>query len=147
MKDLHDFVAARLDEDEAIAKAVEDNSAPFNGQWYNDEGHALRTANDWVLAYQHHGVTFPPGLLDHLARHDPARVLREAEAMRSVLKRRADLDEQMSTVARDPSQRHNLPMITSPAYALDIVLRRFALAHEHHPDFQEHWRLPSPEHW
>lgn len=84
---IRDFIASRLDEDEAAARAVQDNSAPFDGQWKNDDNHALRTENDWVLTYGHHGRPMAPGLLDHIARHDPKRVLLDVAAARDVLAR------------------------------------------------------------
>jgi hypothetical protein len=54
------FLAARLDEDERIARGVQDNSAPWNGEWANDRNGALRTRNGWVLAYLPDGRPFPP---------------------------------------------------------------------------------------
>jgi hypothetical protein len=84
---LREFVTEHVRQDETTALAVQDNSAPFNGQWYNDGGHALRTENDWVLAYEHHGKTFVPGLLDHIARHDPAAVLHGVAGARGIIDR------------------------------------------------------------
>lgn len=82
--DIVAFITARLDEDERLARAVEDNSAPWVGQWKVDGEHALRTYNDWVLA-SHFPEPFRPGFLTHVARHDPARVLRGVEAKRQIL--------------------------------------------------------------
>ena len=45
------FLRARLDEDEQVARAVEDRSAPWDGQWVADGQHVLRTVNGHVLAY------------------------------------------------------------------------------------------------
>ena len=80
-----DFLNARLAEDEAAARAVPTDGAPWHDQWVNDDGYALRTVNDHVLAYGHHGEPMKPGLLDHIARHDPARVLREVTAKRAII--------------------------------------------------------------
>ena len=80
------FLAARLDEDEAAARYIEDRSEPWRGRWEADENHRLRTYNGWTLAVP--GTPdgeFAPGVLAHITRHDPARVLREVEAGRRVI--------------------------------------------------------------
>jgi hypothetical protein len=87
-----DFLNARLAEDEATALGVPTAGAPWHGQWVNDQDHALRTVNDHVLTYGHHGEPMKPGLLDHIVRHDPARVLREVEAKRAILKHEVPID-------------------------------------------------------
>lgn len=79
-------LAAALDAEEAAAKAVEDNSAPWDGQWEADENLALRTRNGWVLATAlHPGDEFRPGVLPHIARQDPARTLRRVRAHRDLV--------------------------------------------------------------
>ncbi len=84
--DLIAFLTARLDEDEAAAKAVEDNGAPWAGQWRPRERHALETYNGWVLAVSGPiSGDFAPGVVEHIARYDPARALREVEAKRRLL--------------------------------------------------------------
>jgi Family of unknown function (DUF6221) len=60
------FVSARLDEDEAAAKAAQDVRA----EWY------LACADDPVIV---------GALREHVGRHGPARVLREVEALRAIL--------------------------------------------------------------
>ena len=80
-------LAAYLDEDEAAAKYIEDHSEPWRGRWEADENHRLRTYNGWTLAVP--GTPdgeFAPGVLAHIARHDPARVLREVEAVRAIIR-------------------------------------------------------------
>lgn len=85
-------LTAALDEEEAAAKAVEDNSAPWDGQWEADENLALRTRNGWVLATAlRPGVEFCPGVLPHIARQDPARTLRRIAAHREILDRYAGM--------------------------------------------------------
>lgn len=82
---LIEFLEARLAEDEATARAVEDHSAPWDGQWKADGPDAVRTYNDWVL-FHGRGRPLAPGLTDHVARHDPARVLAEVEMKRALLR-------------------------------------------------------------
>lgn len=147
MTDLISFLNARLAEDVAAAQAADGT------QWDQRDRMQPYVIHD-VDAYKP-GLGNPgriiaaesPGTREHIVRHDPARVLREVDALRAVIQRRKALDDQIAIVARDLAQQHNLPMITTPAYALDIVLRRFVLAYERHPDFQEEWRLPSPDTW
>jgi hypothetical protein len=80
------FLKARLDEDAAAARAVNDHSEPWTGQWEPREQHALQTHNGWVLAVANaHGGDFAPGVVEHIARYDPARVLREVQAKRAIL--------------------------------------------------------------
>ena len=85
MDDLVRWLTACLDEDERIARAVEDRSAPWDGQWMADGNSAVRTVNGHVLFYRHGPDPLKPGLADHVAEHDPARVLREIEAKRRVI--------------------------------------------------------------
>ena len=85
-----EFLTARLDEEEAALRAIQDNSEPWRGEWDGDDeaNFALRTRNGWSLA---RAVTveagFPPGVLAHLVRYDPARALREIEAKRRIIAR------------------------------------------------------------
>ena len=147
---LVEFLEARLREDEDAARAAD---AAVGGTWMPKDDGVWGTAPgetrrrkggevcEWRVCNANEIQT------PHIARHDPARVLREVEVLRAVIQRRKDLDDQIAIVARDPAQQHNLPMITSPAYALEMVLRRFALVHEDHPNFRDEWRLPSPDTW
>lgn len=83
-------IRTRVAEDQRIANAVDDNSAPFTGQWKNDGNHALQTYNGWVLAYRADGREWRPGVLDHIVRHDPAHVLARSATLLDVL---ADLEK------------------------------------------------------
>jgi hypothetical protein len=90
--DLAEFLRARLDEDERIARGVQDGSPPWDGQWIPDGPHALRTRNGHVLACstvttdgRDLPIDLKPGLVEHWARHDPARVLAEVAAKRRLL--------------------------------------------------------------
>lgn len=148
--DIVAFIEARLDEDEQVARAVEDRSAPFDGQWKNDDNRALRTYNDWVLAYKPNAEPWAPGVLDHIARHDPARVLAEITAKRRVLARhhRASSPEYV--------YRERIPIYMcegceyETAYGFTSArtpdinqcpeLRDAASVWSDHPDFDEAWR-------
>lgn len=92
-----EFLAARLDEDEAAAKATEHNDGPHTLEWKHGGGRHLTFDNgrsedyeavfagDWDrILIARDSVRGAP-LAAHIARHDPARVLREAGAKRAIL--------------------------------------------------------------
>jgi hypothetical protein len=128
------FLRARLDEDEQTARAVEDRSAPWDGRWVADGPDAARTFNGHVLFYGHSGP-LKPGLVDHVVRHDPARVLAEVEAKRGVLR--------LVTKAQEDAEFPD-HLVRRPArvtlLALEPVLQHLALAHADHADYREKWR-------
>lgn len=137
--DLIAFMKARLDEDEALARAVEDRSAPWDGQWVAEEGgNAIRTVNGHVLAY---GQTYPPrrGLAAHIAHHDPARVLREVERGRRLLKR---YENAVTACTHVSSARARFTRGQDEGYReayLDAI-RDAAEAHAGHSAYREEWR-------
>ncbi len=77
MSDLVEFIRARLDEDEALARGVESSWRCISGtgEIVASDGKATE-----VCAEAHW-----EGVGEHIARHDPARVLREVEAKRALL--------------------------------------------------------------
>lgn len=85
--DLHGWIAQQVDRAEETARAVEDRSAPWDGQWMADGNSAVRTVNGHVLFYRHGPDPLKPGLADHVALNDPAATLRRCEADRRVLAR------------------------------------------------------------
>lgn len=146
MSDLVEFLKARLDEDERHALAVEDNSAPWRGRWVV-HGEALKTYNGWTLIYKKAGDTTPfrPGLLAHIARHDPARVLREVEAKRQIVELHQegvsnDLPPDEEPTAEGIFCMACTPVGEPPFYPCS-TLRLLALPYDDHPDFQEEWRV------
>lgn len=85
--DLHAWITQQVDAVETVARAVEDRSAPWDGQWMADGNSAVRTVNGHVLFYRHGPAPLKPGLADHVALNDPAAVLRRCEADRRILAR------------------------------------------------------------
>jgi hypothetical protein len=79
------FVTARLDEDERTAKAA---ARPGGEDWHADPDPDAwgALAGTGVLRADGNGVAMAIGsyAADHIARHDPARVLREAAALREI---------------------------------------------------------------
>jgi hypothetical protein len=86
--DVAAFITSRLDEDEAVAKAAIESNPGSKGEWSADGDHAnggyVKGADDETIIY----AGGEPRLqeAEHVARHDPARVLREIEAHRLTVK-------------------------------------------------------------
>jgi hypothetical protein len=104
------FLLARADEDEALAVA------------------AAAQTGDPALP-----VARP--LAEHIARHDPKRVLREVAAKRAVV--RVWL-EGLAAQLNDPSAGSALDTV-------ETVLVEFAAIYADHPEFHSSW-LPQPRH-
>jgi hypothetical protein len=135
MSDLIAFLAARLNEVEATAKAVQDRSDPWPGQWVADGNHALRTYNGWVLATSIPvGSEFAPGVLEHITLHDPADVLRDVEADRKLL---AAYAEVAGMDRDDPEPEYAFGRAAGLGEAVRLRAARFS----DHPDFQQEWKL------
>jgi len=73
MSDLVAFLTARLDEDEAVAKAA--------AGFLNQPEHIA----DDLGRFTWRGQQVARPSLEHIARHDPARVLRRVDATRKIL--------------------------------------------------------------
>ncbi|WP_128382365.1 DUF6221 family protein [Streptomyces cavernae] len=75
---LVNFLRARLDEDERIARRA--TARQTGGESWTHEQPALRTGSTLTVAER-----MVPVFGEHIARHDPARVLVEVEAKRRLL--------------------------------------------------------------
>ena len=73
--DLHAWITQQVDRVEETARAVEDRSAPWDGQWMADGNSAVRTFNGHVLFYRHGPASLKPGLADHVAHDKVIRAL------------------------------------------------------------------------
>lgn len=119
MDDLVTFLRARLDEDQRVA-------ATAGG---GDDCGAWTAAGETVDFDQYEIGGFHPSTAAHVARHDPARVLREVEAKRRLL-------EQFTL--RGDSVRRTVQPSTGGVW--DDLLRMLALPYAGHPDYREEWR-------
>lgn len=108
------FIAARLDEDEAIARAAGDATPP---PWHAAGGDIMSRA-DGRCAANADGPEAP-----HIARHDPARVLREVAA------KRAMVAECVRTCEYE-DYGHALA---------GAVIKVMAAAWSDHPDYRQEW--------
>ncbi len=130
MKDpmtLTDFLLARIAEDEKGAE-----TAAFGVPWESDQcavTETTATAHGEVIADDCWSRPIADRS-DHIARHDPARVLAECEAKRRIV----DLAE----AVQDDMER------LAPGFASVVVLDKFArilaLPYADHPDYREEWK-------
>lgn len=130
MTELRDFIAARLDEDEAAARVATEGPWSFVG--YDDSGWA-------VVANDEHEIVSRSGSDDatHTALHDPARVLREVAAKRRIL----ELADEASglDMSVDLDRRVGSRDTTEEPYVGDLILRQMAQPYAGHPDFNPEW--------
>lgn len=114
--DLAAFLAARLDEDEAAAKAA------WGVEW------------DWRYVAEPFGERPSIAHTVHIARHDPARVLREVAAKRAILARYATV-QAWSYPPGDGDE--------AVQDELGEVTRSLAAVYSDHPGYREEWK-PTP---
>jgi hypothetical protein len=124
MDDLVEFLRDRLGEDEQAARRA-------GGAWVDGP------AANWVTAASSGGASEPAhrvalvvadGERAHIARHDPARVLRDVEAKRELLR------------LAERAHEYHETFTSGFAAVLEQTLRRFALAYVDHAGYREEWR-------
>jgi hypothetical protein len=129
MTDLVEFLEARLDDDEATAKAM-----PFEGEW------SVRLEGAWqkVMAGSLPVASGADVVLPHIARHDPARVLRKVEAKRRIIARHA----LRHVTGFDPDgMEHDSQECTECVEDWPCpTLRLLALPYADHTDYGEKWK-------
>jgi hypothetical protein len=146
---LTEFLSARIDEDEAVARAAAKRPIVSRGQWGGEPRAQPRVDSIGVVWYRHDdgwsgsdSATFREGDA-HFARFDPARVLAECEAKRRIVAEHgprevASLDRetwaQTFTVCR--RCRNGERQVVAPC----PTLRLLALPYAEHPDYREGWR-------
>lgn len=148
MTSIVEFLRARLDEDEAVARGaivpahVGYKPHPELSEWVyqGDEVEYAQTPEmlghkypeNYYVTMDSEGLT--PAVGDevgpHIARHDPARVLREVEAKRALL------DECVDVINLPGGWEYD----DTPNLAW-FALRGLAAAYSDHPDYREEWAL------
>lgn len=103
---LADFLSARLDEDEAVAR---------------------RATEFWAGA-----AGGQPEVVDHVFRHDPARVLAEVDAKRRIVEEHSPHPEVYGDYCPSEDGRYRLDHCPT--------LRLLALPYAEHDDYREEWR-------
>jgi hypothetical protein len=152
MTSLADWLLERIAEDEAIANAAETKS------WYTDrdkpgweDSEYMRDSADVVSRdggdsvdvefrdgdmriYDEGGHSWREA--DHIARHDPARVLAECDAKRRIVD-----DLELAEISESSPARHYEKAAPYVTDRLRRVLMHLALPYADHPDFREEWRV------
>lgn len=148
MDDLVAFVRARLDEDAGATGACD----PGPWEW-TDRGHSAQLKADGpgfqlILDVDQNakrpgewGITDSPNL-QHIARQDPARVLREVEAKRQMLRvafeHAAAMDAEFGDCCdADVFERNGCKYTSTDKLPL---LRLLAAPYASHPNYRESWR-------
>lgn len=89
-----------------------------------------------------HAEEVPSAVGGHIARHDPARVLREVDAKRRLIRTvfvyEAKIDGEWGDCHSADEIEAGLCLETDPDEI--EALRLLALSYSDHPDFQESWR-------
>ena len=133
------FYAARLDEEEAAARAM---AAAFEGVagWVICEnGEFDYTVTAGQLATEGVADLWREDAAGWVARHDPARALRDVAAWRAIL---ADCVRAMSKQSEFNAAhaRHGSPFPAPHANLAFRTLRSLASAYDAHPDCKEVWK-------
>jgi hypothetical protein len=134
------FVTARVDEDEAAALAcigINARARIRNGvpapRWVPVDGSSDIWSEDGILRVKH---TWVPER-EHICRHDPARVLREVEAKRAIVKRYEQ------AISGDlPEWKAGRELIEAAAAILLGAIRDLGAVWSDHPDYAQ-LSLPS----
>lgn len=126
MTDLVAFLRARLDEDEAAAQwAIEQVG---DGHWQQRHVRIV-TMDDRDREVADYAIV---ECIDHIVRHDPARVLADVEAKRRIV-------EDYEIYAREYREAPS-PFAEGRRFAALLAVSRVADAHADHPDYDPAWR-------
>jgi Family of unknown function (DUF6221) len=137
--DLLEFLNARIGEDEAAAEQATPGPWEFEGDDPTDD--ELYTVHDGAggdLTGQTVAWTRGRQVANgqHIARHCPARVLRQVEAMREILAVHAQLSSSIWCQTCDPGAA---PFGGSDAWFPCKTVRVLASAWSDHPEWRQEW--------
>ncbi|WP_327322575.1 DUF6221 family protein [Streptomyces sp. NBC_01210] len=119
------FIHARLDEDMNLALdcIVED------GRWRAERTSLVLDTGAEIRVHL--------AIADHMARHDPARVIRRVEAHRAIV--------DAYTEATGPGTDTQGSFVSDRATGLSIAVKQMAAEHSDHPDYEAEWSVePEP---
>jgi hypothetical protein len=154
--DIVEFLTARLDEDEQLAKHAAHLAREGGAHWAVG---ATRYVEDYAFVSI---TTAPPNVVEvagsgfdgtggvhglvyaeHIARHDPARVLAEVKAKRKLVDGYPKLARRIAEIrAREPmTYSYEQPKYAGMREALEAVLITLAAPYADHPDFDPAWRV------
>jgi len=131
--DLVEWLRAQLDEDERIARAAAREGGPA---WQYD-GHAVltRREGDLVAVGSQDFLELERG--NHIAAHDPARVLRETAAKRRMVEAYERTSHGERTAPHDDMRDVARAKVDSWRFALRLL----ALSYGDRSGYREEWRL------
>lgn len=151
------FLEARLAEDEAIALKAGGSEAEwlYRAEYDNETGNEVVWANSRsednfggsakpFVTYRRHVTMDHEGCLPavdeddgtHIARHDPARILREVAAKRAIVKAYEDADIR----AHDTYGGYE-DILNGESNGLERALELLTATYSNHPDFDPDWPL------
>lgn len=154
MHELILFLRARLDEDEQIAQDADEQSAWRAGTDVGDEYNVAVVTTQTGQPVARCGVEYlenGEGRAEHIARHDPVRVLAEVEAKRRII--------ELHELVFVGHTNHRGEPVSDP-YGCRIcddwdgmilpggpcsTLLLLALPWRDHPDFRSAWRPADPD--
>jgi hypothetical protein len=153
MDDLIAFLRAQLDEDERIARAVRVppywHQGPGDDPEWTDEELVCMWPPEFHTPYERdkhwRGLTVEgPELAEHIATHDPTRVLREIDAKRQLLARggpfcTSNCDDPDSE-PKNPDTNWTTPLEHHFDCAAYQAAQLLALPYTDRPGFREDWR-------
>lgn len=138
MSEIVEFLRARLSEDEQAARSA----ATLDGCDWTPFGLGAddfdRVEGASVTAV---GYDMADASARHIARHDPARVLREVEAKRSIVDDHMDDEGQCQRCLDSDGiwEEDGKVIAYTQPYPCQTV-RALAAAYSDHPDYREDWR-------
>ncbi|WP_435601336.1 DUF6221 family protein [Streptomyces sp. C10-9-1] len=153
--DLVAFLRARYDEDEQEARAATPGPWRWRQEhgepWEPEEGGWLDYSGEYISGADDSGTLFGPGMTPHadavhIARHDPARVLREIDAKRQLVNVHGRPHECIAlTGSGERSVVDGQPWeLWEPEHTSDhgpcTTLRLLALPYADWPGYREEWR-------
>jgi hypothetical protein len=142
--DLAAFLSARYDDDEATARSAAKATADGE-EWQADPDPEVwgPGAGTGVLRADGNGVAMAIGsyAAEHIARHDPARALRQVAADRAVLDRLERAARYRDQVfAQDPPRSVSDEMrAVTTMLTLEAVVKFRATVYAGHPDYDPEW--------
>ncbi|NUO42393.1 MAG: hypothetical protein HOV82_10175 [Streptomyces sp.] len=124
MDELVEWLRAQLDEDERTARAA--GSDVWRRQDHPSDTVAVYDLKGEPVVYDEGWPT--EAQQAHIAAHDPARVLREIDAKRDLLRFAEGVHD------------HHATFTTGVASRLEATLRLFAAAYVDRPGYRDEWR-------
>lgn len=137
MDELIAFLNARITDDERIAAAA--SNAPWQIQTDGDWS-ILRDADGDRIVSSYDDADFLPADADHIARHDPARVLADIAAKRAIVRMAENAQYAVNAGSLSSWNRGQdsgaLSVLTD---AIRLLAMPYANHPDFHPDFKPEW--------